>query len=270
MGQPDTAMTPYGVGDLRQQDDLLRRQRGAPGRRRRQAAALPRRGGPAGGRAGGPGSTGREDPPPGAPERSVSFADVSMGVYGPDGRVVGGPVLGRGHYTPVDGTLLDPETGQGDKPAVFWMFAAQAAEVEVDEETGEVQILKLSAAHDVGRAINPNGCTGQVEGALGQGIGTALFEEMSLEDGRVLNPNLIDYKIPCTLDLPPLVPILVEEAHPEGPYGAKGVGEPGLAPTAAAIANAVYDALGVQIKTIPLTPERVLGALEGGADRASH
>ena len=270
MGQPDTAMTPYGWETSASKTtffdgNAVRLAAGDAKQQLFRAAAVLLEAAPEDLEA----RDGRIHPR-GAPERSVSFADVSMGVYGPDGRVVGGPVLGRGHYTPVDGTLLDPETGQGDKPAVFWMFAAQAAEVEVDEETGEVQILKLSAAHDVGRAINPNGCTGQVEGALGQGIGTALFEEMSLEDGRVLNPNLIDYKIPCTLDLPPLVPILVEEAHPEGPYGAKGVGEPGLAPTAAAIANAVYDALGVQIKTIPLTPERVLGALEGGADRASH
>jgi CO/xanthine dehydrogenase Mo-binding subunit len=200
--------------------------------------------------------------PRATPDRSVSFAEVAMGVSGPDGKMIGGPILGRGHYTPVENTLLDRETGQGEKPAVFWMFAAQGAEVEVDEETGEVRILKLTAAHDVGKAINPNGCIGQIEGALAQGLGTALFEEMPLENGAILNPNLLEYKIPCSKDMPPLVPMVVEEAHPEGPYGAKGVGEPGLAPTAAAIANAVYDAIGIQIKTIPFTPDRVLGALK--------
>ncbi|MEE8109640.1 MAG: molybdopterin cofactor-binding domain-containing protein [bacterium] len=199
--------------------------------------------------------------PRGAPERSVSFADVAMGVPGPDGKFVGGPVLGRGHYTPVEVTGLDPETGEGKQPGSFWMFAAQGAEVEVDEETGEVRILKMTAAHDVGKAINPEGCTAQIEGALGQGIGQSLFEEMPLENGVVLNPNLLDYKIPSTVDMPPLVPMVVEEAHPDGPWGAKGVGEPGLAPTAAAIVNAVYDAIGVQIKTIPVTPERVLEAI---------
>lgn len=203
--------------------------------------------------------------PQGAPERSVAFSDVAMGVYGPDGRVLGGPVLGRGHFTPPDATSLDPETGQGKKPASFWMYAAQAAEVDVDEETGEVRILKLTAAHDVGRAINPDGCTGQIEGALAQGLGTALFEEMRLEGGRVVNPNFMDYKIPCALDVPSLVPMVVEEHNPEGPYGAKGVGEPGLAPTAAAIANAVYDALGVPIKSLPFTPERVLAAMRAQA-----
>jgi carbon-monoxide dehydrogenase large subunit len=146
------------------------------------------------------------------------------------------------------------------------MFAAQGAEVEVDEETGEVKILKLTAAHDVGKAINPDGCIGQIEGALAQGLGTALFEEMPLENGTVLNPNLLEYKIPCPEDMPLLVPMVVEEAHPEGPYGAKGVGEPGLAPTAAAIANAVYDAIGIQINTIPFTPERVLEALKNSQD----
>ncbi|MFQ5913829.1 MAG: xanthine dehydrogenase family protein molybdopterin-binding subunit [Nitrospinota bacterium] len=203
--------------------------------------------------------------PRGAPERSVSFADVALGVQGPDGKHVGGPVLGRGHYTPVDVTGLDPETGQGTQPGSFWMFAAQAADVEVDEQTGEVEILKMTAAHDVGKAINPDGCTGQIEGALGQGLGQSLFEEMHLENGVVVNPNLMDYKIPCTLDMPSLVSMVVEEANPDGPWGAKGVGEPGLAPTAAAVANAIYDAIGVQIRTIPLTPERVLEAMRGRA-----
>ena len=206
--------------------------------------------------------------PHGVPDRSVSFADVAMGVYGPDGLLVGGPVLGRGSFWPADGTLLDLETGQGAKPAVFWMFAAQGAEVEVDEDTGEVRLLRLTAAHDVGKAINPDGCTAQIEGALGQGLGIALFEEMEVREGVVLNPHLMDYKIPSTLDMPLLTPLIVEEAHPEGPFGAKGVGEPGLAPTAAAIANAVYDAIGIQCKTLPFTPERILGVLRGRADPA--
>ncbi len=187
-----------------------------------------------------------------------------MGVPGPDGLLVGGPILGRGRYTPVDGTLLDHGTGQGKKPGVFWMFAAQGAEVEVDEETGEVCVLKMTAAHDVGKAVNPEGCIGQIVGALTQGLGTALMEEMHLERGQVLNPNLIDYKIPCSVDVPSFVPILVEEPHPEGPFGAKGVGEPGLAPTAAAIANAIYDAIGVQLKTLPFTHERVLEGIRKG------
>ena len=199
--------------------------------------------------------------PRGSPDRSVGFGDVAMGVFKPDGGFVGGPVLGRGHYTPLPASPASGEAGMGRKSASFWMYAAQGAEVEVDEETGEVRLLKLTAAHDVGKAMNPNGCEGQIEGALGQGLGTALHEEMRLEQGVVLNPTFMDYKIPCMLDVPSLFPRIVEEQHPEGPYGAKGVGEPGLAPTAPAIANAVYDAIGVQINALPLTPERVLEAI---------
>ena len=138
----------------------------------------------------------------------------------------------------------------------------QGAEVEIDETTGQVTLLNLTAAHDVGKAINLQGCTGQIEGALGQGIGQSLFEEMVLEDGVVVNPTLMDYKIPCMLDLPNMVPMVVEEPHPEGPWGAKGVGEPGLAPTAPCIASAIYDALGIQIRAIPFRPERVLSTIE--------
>jgi CO/xanthine dehydrogenase Mo-binding subunit len=196
-----------------------------------------------------------------APERSVSFGEISMGTPGPDGRFVGGPVLGKGRFTPIEQTGLDPETGQGKQPGAFWMFAAQTAEVEVDERTGEVTLHKMTAAHDVGKAINLEGCTAQIEGALSQGIGQSLFEEMFLENGTVVNPTLMDYKIPCVLDMPAMVPMVVEEPHPEGPWGAKGVGEPGLAPTAPAIASAIYDAIGVQIRAIPFRPERVLESM---------
>ncbi len=197
-----------------------------------------------------------------APDRFVTFADVAMGVFKPDGGFIGGPIIGRGHFTPLPSSPADAESGMGRKPASFWMYAAQGAEVEVDEETGEVHLLKLTAAHDVGKAINPQGCAGQIEGALAQGLGTALFEEMRLDGGIVVNANFGDYKIPCVLDMPSLVPMVVEEPHPDGPYGAKGVGEPGLAPTAAAIANAIYDAIGVQIRSLPFTPERVLRAIQ--------
>ena len=198
----------------------------------------------------------------GSPERSVSFEDVAMGIPGPNGEYVGGPVYGRGHFTPVDVTGLDPETGEGKQPGAFWMFAAQAAEVEVDENTGEVTLRRMTAAHDVGKAINLQGCTAQIEGALGQGIGQSLFEEMVVENGVVINPTLMDYKIPCMLDLPPMVPMVVEEPHPDGPWGAKGVGEPGLAATAPAIGHAIYDAIGVQLRAIPFTPERVLEVIQ--------
>jgi carbon-monoxide dehydrogenase large subunit len=170
-----------------------------------------------------------------------------------------GQIIGKGSSL-VPAKAFDVETAQGWETP--WMYAAQAAEVEVDKETGFVKVLRIAAAHDVGKAINPDLCKGQIEGALITGIGTTLLEEMILKDGRVLNPNFHDYKLCTALDIPEINPILIEEAHPDGPYGAKGLGEPALAPTAAAIANAIYDAVGVRIKTLPLTPERVFMALK--------
>ena len=173
----------------------------------------------------------------------------------------GGTILGRASYRPdVEG--MDPETMQGSKGIPFYMYAAQAAEVEVDMETGKVKVLKLSAAHDVGKALNPVNCFQQIEGSLAMGLGGALFEEVKVSAGVTLNPNFHDYKIPTAMDMPELIPMVVEEPHSEGPYGAKGVGEPGLAPTAPAIGNAVYDAVQVEFKDLPLSPERVLRGLQ--------
>jgi CO/xanthine dehydrogenase Mo-binding subunit len=192
--------------------------------------------------------------------RSIDIEDaIRGGVYMAKG---GRPVVGRGVFsTSSIATPLDPETGQSPKPTAFWMYAAQAAEVEVDTETGQVQILKMTATHDVGKAINPLLCEQQIEGALAMGIGGTLYEEQIVQDGKTLNPNFVDYKLPTSLDIPAIVPCLVEAPHELGPYGAKGLGEPGLAPTAAAISNAIYDAIGVRIKDLPITPERILKAL---------
>jgi carbon-monoxide dehydrogenase large subunit len=163
-----------------------------------------------------------------------------------------------------DATPLDPETGQGERPVPFWMYGTQAAEVEVDEETGEVRVLRLVAAHDVGKAINPKTCEQQLEGAMAMGVSCALMEEVLLEDGRFLNPNFIDYRICTALDVPDLQALVVEVPHPDGPFGAKGVGEPALGPTAAAIANAIFDAVGVRLKDLPLSPEALWSALREG------
>ena len=191
----------------------------------------------------------------GSPDRSVPLGQLIFGARGEH------PILGRGEYHMEDATPLDPETGQGKRPVPFWMYGTQAAEVEVDEETGQVKVLRLVAAHDVGRAINPKTCEQQLEGALGMGLSCALIEEVVLEQGRFLNPNFIDYHILTTLDVPDLQALVVEVPHPDGPFGAKGVGEPALAPTAAAIANALYDAVGVRLKDLPLSPEAVWAAL---------
>ena len=145
-------------------------------------------------------------------------------------------------------------------------FHTHAAEVEVDDETGQVRLVRYVAAQDVGYAINPRYAAGQVTGGAVQGIGQALFEELRYADGEVLNPNLTDYKIPTTVDVPPVEVILVEQASANGPYGAKGVGEPAVIAPPAAIGNAVAAAAGVRIRQLPITGERVFWALSSEGD----
>lgn len=167
--------------------------------------------------------------------------------------------LGKGWFNP-DTTSLDPQTGQG-APYGTYAFATQVAEVEVDTDTGKVDVLRLVAAHDVGKAINPQLVEGQIEGGSAMGLGYALLEEITTAGGNIKNNNFTDYLLPTSLDVPEVVSIIVEDGEPTGPFGAKGVGEPSLIPTAAAIANAVYDAIGVRIFSLPITPEKVLEAL---------
>jgi len=158
-------------------------------------------------------------------------------------------------------TSLD-ENGQGSPYAVYG-FGAQMAEVEVDLELGTVKVLRVTAAHDVGRAVNPDLVEGQIEGGVAQGIGMALMEEYL--PGR--NENLHDYLIPTMGDVPEIVSILIESGDPLGPYGAKGIGEHALVPTAPAILNAIRHATGVAIRHVPATPERVLAAISRKKDR---
>jgi carbon-monoxide dehydrogenase large subunit len=174
----------------------------------------------------------------------------------------GGGILEEGYFTPEASRLLEALPGLKGMSSIFWMFAAHAVEVEVDTETGVVKILKIAAAHDVGKAINPLGCEQQIEGAVIMGLSNTLFEEFKMEKGRILNDTLADYKLASMLDLPEIVPFLVESRHEEGPFGAKGIGEPAAAPTAPAIANAVFDAVGIRIRELPITPEKVLAALK--------
>ena len=137
-----------------------------------------------------------------------------------------------------------------------------AAEVEVDEETGQVHLLRYITLADVGKAINPLQCEAQEEGASMMGIGHTFFEEMVYDGGQLLNPSLIDYRVPVMADLPDeFESILIENGDGPGPYGAKGVGESGLIPTAPAIANAIARAAGVRLTELPMTPERVWRAL---------
>jgi CO/xanthine dehydrogenase Mo-binding subunit len=141
-------------------------------------------------------------------------------------------------------------------------FGALIVDVEVDETTGKVEVLRAWSAVDVGRAINPLAVEGQIEGAFVQGMGLTLTEEMVWDGARLANPSLMDYKVPTALDAPyDIEPIIVESHEPDGPFGAKGVGEIGINAVPAAIANAVAAATGIRFHALPLAPERVLRAM---------
>ena len=179
-------------------------------------------------------------------------------------------LVGRGMFTSDYVIPLDRETGQSEAPVAFWMYAAQSAEVEVDLETGDVKVLRMVAAHDVGQAISRLGCEQQIQGGVVFALGQSLWEQTMFRDGRVINPTLLDYKIFTSVDTPEIVPVIVEDApHGLGPYGAKGLGEIVTTPTAAAIANAVYDATGVRITDLPLTPEKVRNALKAAKTKTT-
>jgi CO/xanthine dehydrogenase Mo-binding subunit len=154
----------------------------------------------------------------------------------------------------------NPETSQGTV-YLQYTYGAVTAEVEVDTETGRVQVLRMVTAYDVGKAINPISLEGQIEGGTIQGLGYALMEEMIHKDGVVVNPNLGDYYVPTSLDIPDLKTIIVEYPGALGPYGAKAIGEPPIVLPAPAIVNAIDNAIGVRINEIPATPNRVLLAL---------
>jgi CO/xanthine dehydrogenase Mo-binding subunit len=159
-----------------------------------------------------------------------------------------------------DTTGLDPVDGSG-RPWQAYVFGAQVAEVEVDTITGEVQVLGVWAAHDVGRAVNPQGVEGQIEGGIVQALGQALMEDYKLQDGRTSTSGFAKYILPTALDVPRVNSIIIEDPDPIGPLGVKGVGEPAMVPTIPAIMNAIYDAVGVRITDLPATPEKVLMAI---------
>ncbi|HHW05967.1 MAG TPA: molybdopterin-dependent oxidoreductase [Clostridia bacterium] len=198
------------------------------------------------------------------PARWVSIAEAAFFSE----RVLGKPVYGLGSFSP-DTSDIDKETGQG-RPYSTYVFATQVAEVEVDTATGEVTVLKVTAVHDCGRVINPILAEGQVTGGIAMGIGHALMEEMLLdgETGAVLNDSFTDYLVPTALDVPEEINICFVETEDDfTPYGAKGIGEPANLPTAPAIINAIYDAVGVWITELPATPEKVLLALRQKTER---
>jgi 4-hydroxybenzoyl-CoA reductase alpha subunit len=184
------------------------------------------------------------------PEKVISFSEAVVAAQTAKN---GMPVMGRGFFDPRDRPGLGSPT---------WSFGAQVAEVEVDKETGQVKVLKITAAHDCGRAINPLLVEGQLEGSIHMGMGYALSEDLLLDNGVTLNPSFLNYEIPLATDTPRIETIHVETDDPEGPFGAKEAGEGLILPVAPAIANAIYDAVGVRIKDLPITPDKVLKALE--------
>jgi CO/xanthine dehydrogenase Mo-binding subunit len=158
--------------------------------------------------------------------------------------------------------LPDWKTGKGNMSSTY-AWGTQAVEVEVDTDLGEVHIKRVVAAHDVGQVLNPQTLRGQLLGALVQGIGYTLYENVESEKGKILNTNFNDYKIPTIAEINfPIDLDFVETNDAEGPFGAKGVGEPGMVPIPPAIANAIYDAIGVRIRDLPITPEKILAALK--------
>ncbi len=146
----------------------------------------------------------------------------------------------------------------------FHSFAAHFAEVEVDTRTGKVKVLRLVAAHDLGRAINVLTAENQIEGGAIQGMAFGLTEEQLIDKstGISVNPNHLNYKLPSIKDVPEIVPILVESVDKIGPFGAKGIGEPPYSPPAPAIANAIYNAVGVRVTALPITPRAILAGLK--------
>ena len=161
---------------------------------------------------------------------------------------------------------IDPETGQGDVFPDF-TFGAYAVEVAVDTETGEVTVLKAAACHDIGRAINRAAVEGQIAGGGMQGLGYALMENLIVRDGIIQTPSLSEYLIPTSMDFPTTTVIALESGTGVGPFGAKGIGEPSLTPAAPAVASAVADAIGARVHELPLTPERVLAAIDPAVKR---
>ncbi len=171
------------------------------------------------------------------------------------------PVIVTHRYRPRRTTPLDPETGAGD-PAISYCYATQIAEVEVDTETGHISIIQLLSALDVGKAVNPQQLIGQVEGGAAQGLGWATVEHFVMKEGYVMTPNFTLYLIPTVLDVPESMnTVVLEDPDPQGPLGARGIGEMGLIPAAPALASAVFDATGIWYDHLPLTPERVLRGL---------
>jgi len=195
------------------------------------------------------------------PSRRISYDRAVRATHFREG---GTQLIAEAFYDPP--TVMQDENFRGNISATY-AFAAQVAEIEVDIDTGRIDVLRVIAAHDVGRALNPAGAEGQIEGGVAMGLGYAVTEQYIVKDGKCLNPYFRDYKLATACDMPEVKVIFVETDDPAGPFGAKGLGETGAIAIAPAIANALYNATGVRIRELPLTPERVLAAIEAARER---
>jgi 4-hydroxybenzoyl-CoA reductase alpha subunit len=183
------------------------------------------------------------------PERGVSYFDiVKEAIRGKDGNAI----MGRGYYTPHRKGMISPA----------YSFGVQAAEVAVDPETGRYKLVNVTTAHESGTVVNPLGIEGQLEGAIMMAGGYGFCEDQPMDEGKILNPSIADYKLIRSLDMPETEILEIDTYEPEGPFGAKEAGEGLTNPTAGAIGNAVYKAVGVRIYDLPITPEKVLKALK--------
>jgi 4-hydroxybenzoyl-CoA reductase subunit alpha len=190
------------------------------------------------------------------PKDSMSFEEAVVAAID-----FHGALTGTGSYAPPPEARGGKHRGAGVGPSPAYSYSAQVAELSVDEETGEVIVHKVWAAHDCGRALNPVSVEGQIIGSVWMGMGQALEEEMIWKDGMLMNPGLLEYRSPSATESPDIEPIIVESIDPEGPFGAKECSEGSLAATIPAIANAIYDAVGIRLREAPFTPERILAAL---------
>jgi CO/xanthine dehydrogenase Mo-binding subunit/aerobic-type carbon monoxide dehydrogenase small subunit (CoxS/CutS family) len=205
----------------------------------------------------------------GQPDRKLDYSQLVLGYTYPDGHSIGGPVIGRGRYIAAGLTNLDPETGQG-LPALNWTYGAHGVELEVDTDTGHIQVLKLVSAFDAGKVINLQQCRMQVIGGVVQGLGSAVMEKFVFDRGRLVNNTFTDYKIPTAKDVPlEMKQMFVETPHPQGPYGARGVAEHPMISVPGVVGNALANATGVEFFELPLDPETVyLGLKRAAEERA--
>ena len=197
-------------------------------------------------------------------DKKVSFDDVVVHALGTQG----GTIVTKGSYTPPKEAQGGKFKGAGVGPSPAYSYSAQVVEVTVDPETGVLKVDRVIAAHDCGRALNPLTVEGQIEGSVSMGLGQAVQEQIISDQGLIMNAGLLEYKTPGILDSPVIESIIVESAESEGPFGAKEAGEGSLAAVIPAVANAVYDAVGVRITELPITPEKIMKALQEKAAKA--